>query len=221
MLFLAMSCLQGRTQENAFENLTRLEPDGLQLTPGNLPSPGFQQRVATWGRPTSLHHGFVWDKYKTEVYAGDEPVVDLAKRSVHPPKRVLNFKGWLETMVRLDAVVEVMYPDYVLGCGAEVEAAMEAGLRLAVDISHVYIQVYKGVIEKTTLDRLWAYDKIAEVHVSESDGRADQHRPLSPSAPFLGWALDQQRAGTLTVLESYFHRLSEDERRRQVEQARV
>ena len=40
MLFRALSCLLGRPPDHAWDALAALAPDGLQLTPGNLPGPG-------------------------------------------------------------------------------------------------------------------------------------------------------------------------------------
>ena len=46
MLMLALSCLQGRPMQAAAEDLLGLDPDGLQLTPGNVPTPGFERWLA-------------------------------------------------------------------------------------------------------------------------------------------------------------------------------
>lgn len=36
-LYLALSCLQGRPMEWAFDELVSLQPDGVQLTLSNVP----------------------------------------------------------------------------------------------------------------------------------------------------------------------------------------
>src|SRR3954452_21016200 len=81
MLYLALSCFQGRRMSEAAETLAALAPGrvGLQLTPGCAPSP------ISVDCPLRTHHGFthlalraqVWDDGKL-VWHGD---------SVHPPRQ--------------------------------------------------------------------------------------------------------------------------------------
>lgn len=47
-----------------------------------------------------------------------------------------------------------MYPGYALGTGEEVERAIDDGIALAVDISHVFIQITQGAMSATTWKRL-------------------------------------------------------------------
>ena len=42
-MFLAASCAQGATQIEGLKALLRLQPAGLQLTPGWFPVPGFRE----------------------------------------------------------------------------------------------------------------------------------------------------------------------------------
>lgn len=113
--------------------------------------------------------------------------------------------------------VEVMYPGYHLGTGAEIEDAMARGLPLAVDVSHLWIQRCAGVLSRRTWRRLRGYDHVTEVHLSDNDGRHDLHRPVSSASFGLGWALERGSGGVPVVLECRFHRLSESERAAQVE----
>ena len=59
MLFVALSCLQGRPMAAAFDELAALGT-GIQLTPGNLPTADFVAHVAASGVTTRTHHGFAW-----------------------------------------------------------------------------------------------------------------------------------------------------------------
>ena len=79
----------------------------------------------------------------------------------------------------------------MLGTGAELERAMDARLRLAVDVSHLHIQRCAGVLSDTTLRRVLAYARVAEVHVSQNDGRTDQHHPIHEHTPYLGWVRER------------------------------
>jgi len=124
--------------------------------------------------------------------------------------------GWLELAKKNEVIVETMYPGRGLGTAAELETAMDLGVRMAVDISHLYIQKCKGVLSAATEARLLDYDKIAEIHISACDGRGDQHRPLQGNEEWLSWALARMAEGVPTILESYMHRLDKDQRKRQI-----
>lgn len=226
MLLLAMSCLQSRTQDAAFDALSRHAVDGLQLTPGNLPSPGFRDRVAAFAGATRLHHGFAWDRYRQRVY--DESGTLLLRerdRSVHPPHTapyagpeacVADAVAWLRQVAAFDPLLETMYPGYVLGCGVELELAMDLGLRLAVDVSHLHLQRAAGALPASVERRLREYPRVEEIHVSASDGRSDRHALLQPDTPGLDWAR-ARLADLPVVLESYWHRMDFDAQRRQID----
>lgn len=208
MLFVALSSLQGRPMARAFDELAALEV-GVQLTPGNLPTPDFRAHVARSGVATRTHHGFAFAARKQPVWIDGRCVVD--SDSVHPPEA-----GPYEVP---SAILEVMYPGHALGTGDEVERAIADRVRLAVDVSHVFIQRTLGVMT----DRVWRllgdYDRICELHVSANQGRLDTHQPLAADSFGLGWA--RERCGELPlVLECYMHRLSADERRRQIDLAK-
>ncbi len=208
MLLLALSCLQGRGQAEAFAELSRLPVDGIQLTPGNLPSPGFREQVAAYSGIVRHHHAFSYTHYRGRVYDLQGRTPRLARSwSLHPPllKDPFPFERWLAGALEVDALCEVMYPGYRLGSDAEVEAAMASGLRLAVDISHLHIQRVRGDLGDATLRRLLSYPAIEEVHVSHNAGRADSHLPLEPSTPWLAWARERARGGAALIFESYMH----------------
>ena len=217
MLMLALSCLQGRPMQAAAEELLALGPDGLQLTPGNVPTPDFEGWLTARGVVTCTHHGFTPRAYRTRVWADDGSLC-VASDSVHPPKRHAPAAAtWIDTArARPATVFETMHPGYCLGRGDELELAMEAGLSLAVDVSHLYIQLRQGVVGEPTWRRLREHDRIAEVHVSANAGRHDTHRPIAPGTFGLGWARERLRAGTRTILESYLHRLDAAQRREQI-----
>ncbi len=218
-----MSCLQGQRQHDALAALLVLRPDGIQLTPGNLPTPGFEAEVREHAIPFRFHHGFAWDRYRRAVW--DEawaPIAIEHDRSVHGPRSDAldaasdRFASWLEDVAERDLLIETMYPGYVLGTGAALERAMDAGLRLAVDIAHLWIQRYHGVLPDRVHRRLLDYDRVEEIHVSTNEGRYDSHRPLHPDVADLGWARERQ-VDLPVVLESYWHRLDHGERERQLD----
>ena len=190
MLLVALSCLQGRLQSKAFDDLARLPVDGIQLTPGNLPSSNFRELTCAYRGELRFHHSFSWQHYRAEIYdaAGRTPKLPRAW-SVHPPlaKHPVAFGDWLNGALEVDALCEVMYPGNLLGQDAQVLDAMASGLRLAVDISHLHIQRTRGDLRDVTLAKLLDYTRIEEVHVSHNLGRADSHLPLQRETPWLDW----------------------------------
>ncbi|HSC88126.1 MAG TPA: hypothetical protein VLC09_12675 [Polyangiaceae bacterium] len=208
MLLLALSCLQGRTQSEAFAELARLPVDGIQLTPGNLPSLDFRALAQSYRGQLRYHHSFSWQHYRAEVYdaAGRTPKLPR-DWSIHPPptKHPVAFATWLDGALAVDALCEVMYPGFLLGQDAQLLDAMASGLRLAVDISHLHIQRARGDLQDGTFTKLLAYERIEEVHVSHNLGRADSHLPLQATTPWLDWARERMRGGVPLVFESRMH----------------
>ena len=110
-----------------------------------------------------------------------------------------------------------MYPGYAaLANGVQLAAAMDAGRWLAVDIAHLGIQQFHGILAKPVLDRLLDYPRIAEVHVSTSDEHRDTHARLADTTWGIEWAREKLAAGTPVILECYMHKLSHEERLAQV-----
>jgi hypothetical protein len=223
MLFLAMSCLQGRPMQAAFDELRGLA-DGVQLTPGNVPSANFRGHVQAAATVTAVraHHGFSFVARRREVW-DDDGNCRVTAESVHPPTSDHPAaRHFLAQLAQLPArvVLETMYPGYCLGDDAGVHEAMALQRPLAVDVSHVFLALAAGTMTMGTWARLQEYERIVEVHLSANDGRSDAHRPLARDSFGLDWARAKGRAGTPLVLECYFHRLDHDERRRQVELAR-
>lgn len=223
-LYLALSCLQGRPMGSSFDDLAALT-GAIQLTPGNHPTPNFTATKA--GVRTRQHHGFDFTLRKREVWSSDARCL-VGSDSVHPPmskteaaKTITSKIGlgsWLEAF-RFDLptpLLETMYPDYLLGSGEEIELAMEIGVSLAVDVSHVFMQIAQGVITDATWKRLSEYPHIGEVHLSANDGRHDLHAPLTTRTFGLAWAQAKLEEGTPVVLECYMHRLSNDQRKQQI-----
>jgi sugar phosphate isomerase/epimerase len=219
-VFLALSCFQSRTQDAALDELLPLHADGIQLTPGCLPSPGFRERVEREVKDVRVHHGFAWDAYRAEAWTPDgRPALQGRDRSVHPPRGVATAVV-IEAALRHDVLVETMYPGEALGTGDEIDAALDAGIRLAVDTSHLFIQRTAGVLSDRTLRRLFASHLVEEVHVSDNDGRRDLHREIGPETFLLPWA--RERVAELpVVIESYWHRTERGERARQVDRLRA
>jgi hypothetical protein len=204
--------------------------DGVQLTPGNHPTKDFA--LEAQNAPTRRHHGFAFGARKQEVWddATGECLVD--SESVHPPRAdrpsAAHFASFLEQRLakrsaelRWSApILETMYPGWLLGDGEALEAAMRRGLPLALDVSHVFIQRTAGVISDRTWSALADYSGVREVHVSANDGTHDSHAPLTRDTFGLALARERLSAGIPVVLECYMHRLSPDERRRQIDLVR-
>ena len=221
MLLVAMSCLQGRPMRAAFAELRPLA-DGVQLTPGNLPTPSFADETRASAVTLRTHHGFSFTQRAREVWRADGSCAATSD-SVHPPRAEhAAAPGFLARLPSLppEIVLETMYPGYCLGDDASLLAAMALGRALAVDVSHVHIARAAGTLAPSTWARLQDYARVVEVHLSANDGRADTHRPLTRDTFGLDWARARARAGTPLVVECYLHRLSPDERRRQIDHAR-
>src|ERR1044071_5433777 len=83
MLFVALSSLQGRPMARAFDEIAALDV-GIQLTPGNLPTPDFREHVARARVVTRRHHGFAFDARRQPTWGEGRCLVDA--ESVHPPE---------------------------------------------------------------------------------------------------------------------------------------
>lgn len=203
---------------SAFDELSALGV-GVQLTPGNEVSRGFKESVTASAVPFRTHHGFSFTSRVAQVWR-DDGTCAVSSDSVHPPRAgsaaAQHFDAWLEREGDT-RVLETMYPGYRLGTGDELERAMSLGVRLAVDVSHLFIQRTAGVLADATLARVLAYSRVAEVHVSQNDGRHDSHRLLRRDAFGLSWAKERLRDGVPLIHEAYLHRAAPDVRRAQLE----
>lgn len=216
-LFLAMSCLQGRPMQSAFDDLAALDVEGIQLTPGNAPTLGFAEHLRQSKRATRTHHGFAPTAMRQEVWTETFELTG-AWHSVHPPRAASH--DWLPA-AGANICIETMYPGQPLGSGEALSAAMDAGVRLAVDVSHIFIQREQGVLSDSMWRRLQDYEHVEEIHLSANDGRRDRHAPLAPDTFGLQWARRRSaETSTPVMLECYMHKLSDDERRYQTEIAR-
>ena len=100
-----------------------------------------------------------------------------------------------------------MYPGYFLGTGTEIDCVMHLNIAIAVDISHIYMQKYLGLISEQTWRRLQNYNNIKEIHVSSNAGKMDSHAPIEAGTFGLDWAKERSLETPL-VLECYMHKLS-------------
>ena len=208
MLYLALSCFQSRRMSDAAQTLVALAPGriGLQLTPGCAPSP------ITVTCPTRTHHGFTYHALRARVW--EEGKLLWHGDSVHPPREGEVPDGW---QAPADVVMETMYPGYAaLASGDQLAAAMDAGRWLAVDVAHLGIQMFHGILDKAVLQRLLDYERVAEVHVSTSREARDTHAKLTSSTWGMEWARDRLAKGTPVILECYMHKLSHEEQLEQV-----
>ncbi len=213
--YLALSCLQGRPMQAAFEDLSTLAPDGIQLTPGCAPTLGFSEFIRQQPLPLRTHHGFCYQALRQPVWSRGGDLLSQAD-SIHPPRlKDLNHgaeqRFWYQ-MTHLGErapILETMYSGYILGSGPEILRAMEMKLPLAIDVSHIYIQLCQGTITKKHWAAVRNYSNIREVHVSANDGKRDLHRSLREDSFGLEWA--KSYSGPV-ILENYCHRLSTAER---------
>jgi hypothetical protein len=193
---------------DAAETLLALAPGrvGLQLTPGCAPSP------INVTCPTRTHHGFTYKALRARVWDGGTLV--WQGDSVHPPLQREVPDGWQPPD---DVVMETMYPGYAaLASGDQIAAAMDGGRWLAVDVAHLDIQRFHGILAESVLRRLMDYERIAEVHVSTSHEHRDTHAKLATSSWGIEWARAHLAAGTPVILECYMHKLSHEERLEQI-----
>jgi len=210
--------------EAAAAELLTLGADGLQLTPGNVPTPSFQQWLTGQDIPTRSHHGFSWQAMRRPVWTEAADCLSIAD-SLHPPRQSAPAAiHWWQRAASGDyggLVLETMYPSYLLGDGAQLERAMDLGLTLAVDVAHIHIQRSGGVLSEAIWKRLMAYPSLSELHLSANGGTADIHQLLVPESFGLGWVRERVQDGVPVILECYLHRLSEPERRTQIELVRT
>ena len=208
MLYLALSCFQGRRMSDAAETLAALAPGriGLQLTPGCAPGP------IDVTCPTRTHHGFTYHALRAPVW--DDGRLVWHGDSVHPPRLREVPDDWRAPD---DVIMETMYPGYAdLANGDQIAAAMDGGHWLAVDVAHLDIQMHHGVLANSVLQRLLDYARIAEVHVSTSHEARDTHAKITLPTWGIEWARAHHAAGTPVILECYMHKLSHEERLEQI-----
>ncbi|MCE9670539.1 hypothetical protein LY474_22295 [Myxococcus stipitatus] len=206
--------------QTAAEELLALGVDGLQLTPGNAPTEGFLEGLSRRGVPVRTHHGFDARALRAQVWS---PLAEclVSSDSVHPPRDVdaasPHWHARVDSGDFHDMTLETMYPGYALGTGEALQRAMDLGLRLAVDVSHLHLQRAAERLPDSVWRRLQDYPHIDEVHVSANLGDRDAHLPLTPDTFGLAWARERLGAGVPVILECYLHRLSHDERRTQLD----
>ncbi|MEO1028345.1 MAG: hypothetical protein AAFX02_04735 [Pseudomonadota bacterium] len=211
-LFLAMSCLQGRPMHSAFDELITLDADGIQLTPGNAPTVGFPDHVKARNVPTRTHQGYAPRAYRAPVWNERGDLLGEWD-SVHPPHKAED--DW-RPKDDISTCLEVMYPGCALGSGGSVRAVMDRGLPLAIDISHIFIQLSKGTMTEADWRAVRDYDRIEEIHVSANAGDRDSHAPIQRDTFGLDWARERAGDRIPVMLESYFHKLSGAERAEQI-----
>jgi hypothetical protein len=215
-LLAALSCFQGQPAAEAADELLALGFDGLQLTPGCAPDAALFDSLASRDITALTHHGYSPTALKRRVWGDDGSLLSRAD-SIHPPMSENAEWFWhtAEHAPETLPVIEVMYGRYALGSGRDIRRAIEAGLKLAVDVSHLHIQVCQRTASPSDVDALLAYDNIAEIHLSHNEGARDSHLPLHAGSFGLSWA--RERANTPVVFEGYLHALTTNQRREQLD----
>lgn len=215
-LLAALSCFQGQPATEAADELLALGFDGLQLTPGCAPNAHLADALVARNITALTHHGYSSTALRRRVW-GDDGALLCHADSVHPPM-VENAEWFWRTAEHSPEalpVIEVMYGRYALGSGRDIHRAMDAGLKLAVDVSHLYIQICQNTASQSDVDALLEYANVSEIHLSHNDGARDSHLPLHAGSYGLGWA--KERTGVPVVFEGYLHALTSDQRREQLD----
>jgi hypothetical protein len=205
----------------AAKDLIDLGIDGLQLTPGNAPTQNFQQWISTQQIAVRTHHGFCWQRLRQRVWDDDGSCL-VRSNSVHPPQLETaasqRWKSKAEQGEYQNILLETMYPGYCLGSSEEILWAMAVGLNLAVDVSHIYIQLCQGSLDRSTWQKLQNYPYIGEFHISANNGKGDIHQPINHATFGLDWLRDRTSGSRdiPVILECYLHHLSLTERQAQI-----
>lgn len=209
MLFAALSCYQGKTMQEGYDNLLKLNVEGIQLTPGNSPTKNFEEGIKI---PYRLHHTFSFDSKIGKIYDSNyNTTVKSSTHSIHPPKRSQytgKFEDWLNR-VSTSTILEIMYPIYYLSNNEEINMLLDRRQPVAVDISHLFICWKQKSISLQTLKRIMNYDNIQEIHFSHNNGKFDSHQPMAKNTPFLSWG--KERDSIPWIYESLLHKASYDE----------
>jgi hypothetical protein len=206
----------------AAQDLINLGVDGLQLTPGNAPSQNFQQWISAQKIAIRSHHGFCWQRLRQSVWDNDGTYL-VQSDSLHPPKsESVASQIWKRKAERgeyQDILLETMYPGHGLGSSEEILWAMAVGLNLAVDVSHIYIQLCQGSLDRSTWHKLQNYPHIGEFHISANNGKGDIHQPITNETFGLDWLRDRINVtqDIPVILECYMHHLYLRERQEQIE----
>ncbi|MBD2452183.1 hypothetical protein H6G76_34790 [Nostoc sp. FACHB-152] len=192
---------------------------GLQLTPGLVPTEKFHSWLEERQVKVRTHHGFHWQRMRAKVWSETADCL-VVSDSVHPPLKDDLCAGiWQHRAECGDynhLILETMYPGYCLGNGEELLWAMDLGLKLAVDVSHIYLQLCQSSLEPKIWRKLQNYELIQELHLSANSGKADSHQPITKKTFGLDWIRERSSDGTFVILESYIHRLSLEERQQQL-----
>lgn len=207
MLFAALSCYQGKTMQEGYDNLLKLNVEGIQLTPGNIPTKDFKLDI-----PYRLHHTFSFNSNIGRIYDNNYITnINSPDHSIHPPKRCQytgKFEDWLNR-VHSNTILEIMYPIYYLSNDKEINMLLDKHQPVAVDISHLFICLSQKSISEETLNRIMNYDNIKEIHFSHNNGKFDSHQPMNDKTPFLSWG--KERNNVPWIYESLLHKASYDE----------
>lgn len=215
MLFVALSCLQGRGQWEAAQELLQLPVDGLQLTPGNdndWTQDSLEQLASI---RTNRHQGHSFDKRVARVYDNAGALV-WTHGSVHA------HSNW-RSVGEAGITVETMYPNgrypYALMTTAEYYEAIELQTPIALDLSHADICINKGLLTAEAARKLLYLGNVQELHVSFNDGRHDTHIPMPPDYHWVEQAewFAQTYPDRPVVIECYMHKLTPEQRLAQVE----
>lgn len=126
-----------------------------------------------------------WEQLSRISRALDAPAYSAhaGRRSEASLAEVLNATRACEDLMGIPVAVEGHYPapsgDFHIATLDEYQAVMESGVRYVIDFSHLHIcSVAERRRDMALLKALVENDHCLEVHVSDNNGRRDEHRLL-------------------------------------------
>jgi len=139
--------------QGAAEELLELGAAGLQLTPGNVPTPNFWQWLQDYQVDSRTHHGFHYRALKCKVWKENAECLPKS-HSVHPPRltdsMVEVWRKKLAAGAYSHLLLETMYPGYCLGDGEEIARAMAMSLTSICNCARVVCHPRSGGDSRTT-----------------------------------------------------------------------
>ena len=104
-------------------------------------------------------------------------------------EEALDTISWIEDLFQCPVGIEGLYPAgarkeyWLINKWDDYQRLLESGVRYAIDLSHLQIVAFREkCVEQQLVEELLASPACIEIHVSDNNGRADSHRPLSPGA---------------------------------------
>lgn len=99
-----------------------------------------------------------------------------------------------ELFGEIPVAIEGLYPNshrpQLVDSWTSYEALLDSGLNMAIDMSHLQIVAHKEGWQEDLVRAMLASPQCLEVHVSDNDGRRDQHKLLKQTPSWFEWLED-------------------------------